>query len=1052
MSSRRGPGCWRLGLACALALAVAAPALAQLTRGTVSGTVTDGTGGVLPGVTVSIVNNATGIVRTLVTDAHGFYRAPALEPGTYTVRAELQGFKPVENTAVPVQPSSEATFDIGLEVGGLSETIDVTAKAEAVTLNRTNATVGVTATARQVVELPLSAARTVTNVALLSPNVSRAEGQTNIAANGQRSRNNNFMVDGTDNNDVSVTLATVPVVPESVAELSVQTNPYNVEFGRNSGAQVNVITKSGTNQIHGDVFEYFRDSKLNAMDNLEKASGRTSPTPFRRHQFGGGAGGPIVRSKAFYYGLVQRDRLQQEVLGNTTRIPTQAGFAALRTVPLRAGQSAASRQAVLDRLGFLQQIHQQGLTYRNAQNVLVNGVPIETAQINVMRPNPQFVWYYIGRGDVQLSNDDTVSARYIRNKPEITNQTSNTNFGSIFAANQVTIDENLAVSHTRVLGARTLNELRFARIKRDLSFPENDPNSPTATISGLFTIGGNSNFPQGRVQSTYQFQDIATLQRDRHSIKAGADLRYIKLDNLAAFDTKGTFTFNNLQDYMNNVAVTFVQALQTSSFLATQWTHAYFLQDDWRPSPNLTVNLGLRYEYNTVPLGLFGATEPEVRAALVPGPAQPDKNNLAPRVGFAFSPSPRGGFAKTLLGDGSSSFRGGWGRGFDVLFYNILTVNGSNYPRVVTGRADNATDVYPNITSVAGAATFSPLATFVNSPEDTQSPQSDFWSFSWQRETGRHYVLEAGYTGSRGRYGVAQGQANYGVLTQAQAATVQRTLSTTSIPTVQQRRLFPQFGSRVLIQATAKSSYHGIYGAISRRLDNGLGFGGSYTWSRMYSDGDESLALTFTTASPQIPQDFADMTTEWSPSSFDRPHRVVFHWMYEIPGFKQSHPVVRQVLGGWQVSGVFQAQSGQPFTIVTGVDTNGNGSGGDRPNVGPGTLVKDPLTNTYRSFTNNGAYVAPLGTNGLPLAFSLGNGNAPRNALRGPGFFNWDISLSKRFTTFHGQSFAFRVDFLNAFNQDEYKTPVSNMNSPDFGKNTQNWGNRSITAGLRYSF
>jgi Carboxypeptidase regulatory-like domain/TonB dependent receptor len=1039
----------------AFVLAAATPSFAQLTRGSIGGTVRDNTGGAIPGATVTITNNATGLVRSTTTDAEGVYRAPALEPGEYTVKVELQGFKAVENKAVPVTPTSHATLDVALELGSFAEAIDVTATSEAITLNKTNGTIGMTATSRQAVELPLGGARTINNLALLAPNVTSSVGQSNISANGQNSRNNNYMIDGTDNNDVSVTLATVPVVPESVAEFNVQTNPYNVEFGRNSGAQLNIITKSGTNSLHGDVFEYYRDSDLNARTNVEKRNNLSEPTPFERHQVGAGAGGPIVKNRAFFYGLFQYDRQRADTLGAITRMPTPAGFQTLQNVPLRSGQSAASRQAVLQRLGFLQDVYGANPTFSNITNQLVNGVPVETGQTAVTRDTPVDTWYYIARSDVSLASSDNLTLRFIRNKPESTNNTSNTAFGALFAASSVTIDQNFTSSYTKVLGPTTLNEARFAWVKRDLSFPENDPDSPTAGITGLFTIGGLSNFPQGRVQDTWQFMDVLTFQRGRHSLKAGADIRYVTLDNLAAFDSKGTFTFNSLQDYMNNNAVSFAQALQTSSYDATQWFQAYFLQDDWRPTPNLTINLGLRYENSTVPLGLFGATQPEVLAALVPGPTKKDNNNWAPRVGFAYSPSASGGFAGWLFGDTTSSIRGGYGISYDVIFYNILTVNGSNYPRVVVGRIDNALDLYPNVAPTTGAAVFSPTATFVNSPEDMQSPEAHVWSLSWQRELSRQYVFEVGYTGSLGRHGISQGQANYAVLTPEQAATVRTTLSTTSIPTVQNRRLFPQFGSRVIIGDDSSSEYHALFGSFNKRFSSGLQFGVSYTFSRLYSDGDESLALGFTGGSPQIPQDFANLDVEWSRSVFDRPHRLAVNWIYEVPWFESGfmgNVVMRQVFGGWQVSGIMQAQSGQPFGIVTGVDSNGNGSGGDRPNVGSGRLVADPVTGNFRTFTNEGAYVAPLGTNNLPIAFSLGNGNALRNDLRGPGFTNWDISLSKKFRFFTTQALTVRADFLNAFNQDSYQNPVSNMTSTDFGKNIQNWGNRSITLGVKYSF
>ncbi len=230
----------------------------------------------------------------------------------------------------------------------------------------------------------------------------------------------------------------------------------------------------------------------------------------------------------------------------------------------------------------------------------------------------------------------------------------------------------------------------------------------------------------------------------------------------------------------------------------------------------------------------------------------------------------------------------------------------------------------------------------------------------------------------------------------------------------------------------------------------------AYTYGRTYSDGDESLGVgAITAGSPQIPQDFTNLDVEWSPSVFDRPHRLVVNWIYELPWFESgwaANGVMKSIFDGWQFSGVMQTQSGQPFTILTGVDSNGNGAGGDRPNLGSGSLTEDPVTGNLRTFTNNGAYVTTLGTNGLPIAFGLGNGNAPRNNLRGPGFVNWDLSLSKRFRIFSTHAIGVRADFLNAFNQDEYQNPVSNMTSPDFGKNLNDWGQRSITLGINYQF
>jgi outer membrane receptor protein involved in Fe transport len=1044
----------RQALLCLALLAAAVPASAQLTRGIISGVVTDSGGGVLPGATVTITNQDTGVVRATTSNDSGVFRAPALEPGTYQVRAELQGFRTFDARDIRVGSGQEVTLNPSLSVGGLEETVQVTSEAAGVTINRTNATVGLVTNARQVVELPISPTRDVTRVALLSPNVVSGPGAEGISANGQRSRNNNFMIDGSDNNDASVSLSTTPIPPEAVAEVAVQTNPYNVEYGRSSGAQFNVITKSGTNAFRGDIFDYYTDSKYNARTNVEKRTGFDDPAGLTRHQVGGGIGGPIAKNRLFFFGMFQADiRREDGGPGTTANIPTQAGYATLQNVPLRAGQSAASRAAVLNSIGFLQEVYAQNPVFSNLRTTNVNGVPVEIGQVNLPIQQDRDAFNLLTRVDYTLSPNDTITGRYISDRPTTQNAASNLQFGSRFAGESATKDHNLALSHTHVFGPRALNEARFSYIRRDLSFPEADPVTPTTAITGLFTIGGLSNFPQGRIQNSFQFQDVFSWQKGRHSLKFGGDMRYLQLDNQAAFNSKGSFTFNNLQDYMNNFANQFTQALQVASFDARQTQLYFFAQDDFRVTQNLTLNLGLRYENSSVPLGFFGAEDQESLNALVPGPVQRDNNNWAPRVGFAWTPTPQGGFLKSLLGaEGQSVVRGGYGIGYDVLFYNILTVNASNFPRVFTGLTNQIFDVFPNVAPVGGAPVFNALATYVNTPVDAQYPRSNYWSLSFARELTSNTSFEFGYNGSLSRNGVNQLQANPAVLTEAQAATVRATGNIASIPNTQARRVFPQFGSRVLIATTAEGEYHSAYAQFTRRLARGLQFRSSYTFSKNFSNNDESLGVAAITAgSPQIPQDFNDIDAEWSLSAFDRTHRVVASWLYETPAV--GNALVRQLTGGWQVSGVFVAQSGQPFTIVTGVDTNGNGGGGDRPNFDPsGTLTPDPDTGNLRTFTTSGMFLVPLGSNGLPLANSLGNGNLGRNTLRAPAWYNWDISVARRFTLPFGHRVLIRADLFNAFNQDNYGVPVNSLSNPAFGTNTNNWGNRSLLMSARYSF
>ncbi len=1041
----------------ALVGTLAFPALstAQITRGAILGTVRDATGALVPGASVTVTNMDTNISRSAVSDAQGFFRVPALEPGRYAVKAELSGFSTVEYKDIRLVSASEVTVNPELKVAGVGEAITVVGRAEAIELNKTSPTIGTTTMARQVVELPLSAGRDINNLIATAPNVSRVTGQGTYAANGQRSRNNNYMIDGSDNNDISVTIATSQIVPEAVAEFQVQTNAYSVEFGRNSGAQVNVITKSGTNALRGEVWDYYRTSDLQSLTNLEKDQGLTEPSKFTRHQVGASLGGPIVKDRTFFFLLYQYDPQRPEASpGGTVRIPTANGFAALAGVPLRAGQSAASRQAVLDRLSFLNDVYSQNPSFRNFNTTLVNGVPIETGQTNVDITQPSTYHYFMGRVDHRLTDSDNLTLRYYYNKRQDTDQISNCAFGATFCGSQDLKDTNLAASHTHIFGASVVNEFRFSWVQRDLLFPENDPTSPTAAISGLFTIGGLSNFPQGRVTDSYQFSNTVTWTKDRHTLRFGADVRYNKAYNQSDFNSKGNFVFNNLQDYMNNTAFSLTQALQTASWDAKQWQTYFYAGDDFRVTPDLTLNIGLRYELSDVPLGLFGATDAESLGVLVPPPPDKDTNNWAPRVGFNWSPRS----SNALLGDGKTVFRGGFGMGYDVLFYNLLTVNGSNYPRIATASINNVVDTYPNLLQAGGSPVFNPLNAWTNSAADTENPDSKFWSFSIGREIGE-FVIEAGYTGSRGGHGINQIHANPSILTAEQAALVAATKSASAIPGVQARRLFPQYGVRTLIPANvgpagndveARSEYNGGYIAVNKRLNHGVQFGVSYTRSKFESNNDASLGETGTDGSSQRPQSMFDYDAEWSLSQFDVPHRFVVSYLWEVPG--PTSGFLKHVLGGWQFSGITAFQSGRPFTIWTGVDTNGDGTtGSDRPNLGSGTLDWD---DEHRSFTNNGYAVVPLGTNNLPLANSLGDGTLGRNTERAAPFWNTDLSLLKRIHLGQRQ-IILRADAYNAFNQDNYGIPVVNMSNTGFGTNAggaapNGWGLRIITLSAKF--
>jgi hypothetical protein len=1048
---------------------------AQMIRGSFTGTVTDATGAAVPLVKINVKNLATGIERDATTNDAGVYRVIGVEPGAYRLEFKKDGFETFVVARVEVNTGAEVTFNPALALGTAATVVEVTEPPVGVELSKSSATVERTFQSKFVNEAPLTGAtRDVNVLALTAPTASRGPASTGIAANGQRARNNSFMLDGVDNNDPSVTIANLRVIPESVDQFQVQTSPYSAEFGRASGAQISVVTKGGSNEFHGNVFNYYRANWMEPVNLLNQRAGLTATPRFNQNQAGGSLGGRIIRDRTFFFALIEANRRREAAdARNSTSatIPTQAGFQQLSSLALGPDQTTQSRQAVLGGLSFLNQIYALNPGFTNQRTVTVNNVAIPVGTINIPLANPSNFWYGVTRLDHRLTDNHQLSYRYTiddRIQPDVV---SNLQFGSIFSGAQAIRRQNHMASDTWTIGTRAVNEFRFAYVKGNLDFPENDPVTPTTTISGLFTIGGLSNFPQGRTQNQYQFQDTFTYNTGRHSIRTGFNYSYLKLLNISAFNSKGVYTFDNFQDYLNNRAATLAVALDVASFDARQHQQAYFIQDEFKMRPNLTLTMGVRYETSNIPFGAFGATDSQSLSAGVPGPARNDRNNFAPRFGFAYSPSSDSGFMGKLIGKDRTVIRGGYGMTYDYLFFNILTVTGGNFPRVRTANVDRNTlpNAWPSLRTGA-APGFDPRLAYVNAPENLQSPTAHIWSLSIQRQIGSGFILELGHSGSRSYHGVRQGQLNPGILTAAQAATVRSTNNAASIDglpgvtganPLPSRRLNPAWGARTTIETTANGLYSAGYVRFDKRLSHGLSFGGNYTFSGNWSDNDESLGVAdITNSSPQVPQDYFNYRSEYSRSVFDRPHRFVTYWNYELPWLKDSgNRAARMVLGGWQVSGIFDTQSGQPFTIRTGVDTNGIGTAAPaRPNLNAGgAFTQDAVSNDLRTFVSpingTGRYITTLNAAGIPLANSSNIfGNLGRNTLRGPKFSNWNLATFKNFAITERWKVQLRADFINAFNQYNFGNPVATMNSPIFGTNTTNPGNRTMLTSAKIIF
>jgi hypothetical protein len=1046
-----------------LLLAIPLPvASAQLTRGFISGTISDASGGVLGGVQVTVTKRDTNITRNTLTNGTGFYRFAGVEPGEYTIEFQLAGFETRKVETVGVSTAQEVTVNQALNVGGITSELSVT-EVPGAELAKTTPTIERTFSSNLIRDLPLltssSGARDVTRLTLLAPLAIRAPGQNGFSANGQRGRNSNFMIDGIDNNDYAVTVDAAHVMPEAVAEVQVQTESYSAEFGRNSGPQFSAVTRGGGNEYHGESWEFYRGNWMEPVSLQNKRAGINATPRFDLNEFGGDIGGPMIKNRTFLFGLADWNRRREAPdarNAQSANIPTPAGYATLSSIPLAPGQSPASRQAVVSALSFLPDIYSQVTRYNSLQNVSINAVPIEIGTILIPLAKPYNFFSNTVRVDHKISDKQNLMYRYYIDKRDQPNVTDNLQFGPKWAAAQELLRQNHSVGYTRIVSARFLNEARIAYVRNSFQAKENDPVSPTVTISNAFTTGGLSGFPQGRHDHTWQYQDVATYTLGRHAIKFGFDIRRYWLFNQSDNNSKGAWTFSTFADFINNQASNLTQAISTQSFVATEWDHAYFFQDDFRAARNLTLNLGLRYQYGTVPLGLFGTTDPAIQAVGIPGPAKPDKNNWAPRIGFAYSPGGTG-----FLGNQKTVIRGGFAVQYDVIFYNVLTNEAGNYPRVINYQLfqPNTINLFPML--APKVPTIPPLdpinSVFINSPVDTKTPATNMWSLSFQREFGSNYVLELGYTGNRSYHQIRQSQANPPVLTSAQAATVAELQDPGSIPGPQARRLNPNWGARTLVESTAKGAYEAGYIKFDRRMSRNLMIGANYSFSGTWSDNDELISgvSDITNSSSAVPEDFFNYRKEWSRSAFDRPHRFAVTYLYNIPSVSSrfASGYLAKVLGGWQVSGFTEAQSGQPFTIATGVDTTGAGNApGARPDYNPGGIfmpnysltptgpVRQNFSGGLRTFyipvDGKGIVTAPLGLNGILPNSMPGGGNLGRNTFRGPGFQQWNASLSKSVRLRENTQFQIRADFMNLWNHRNFPNPVSVMTSSSFGQNT----------------
>jgi hypothetical protein len=1048
-------------------------ALAQTSRGTVTGLITDPQKASVPAATVDLTNITTNVKRTTQSNEAGLYRIDAVDPGSYTLEVKSTGFRTFAARQFDVGAAQVVTVDATLEVGDVQQVVEVNADAAII---QTEAPVRATnITTRQVDELPL-ALRNPTMLALTAPGVTSNKFSTptqTFSVNGGRGRSNNFMIDGTDNNDISVAGQALRIAnPGSVAEVNVQTSNYDAEFGRAGGAVVNVVTRSGSNEIHGTagfvLDSTWDDAISNTLARSPDVQARGRNLPGTEQQFDGTLGGPIFKDRTFYHvSFLERRQF------STSTLEMQTFSAAGRARFNQIFPEGRSRNADL-----LKRIT-EGFDATSLFGPIDLGdgrgtVEFGRGQFPYAQKLSQRQWGF--RLDQRFSDVDNFSFRLLTDDQDQPAGGENRSFPTFITSSTVKAISP-AINYTRVFSPTLTNELRLSYTRYDLQAlldPQNELGRtlPLIVIQGIntttqFLYGIGAEFPQGRVFNNYTLQNTMSWIRGTHTLRFGLDLMNQRARQAAPFNERGLIQYNattvgqaysGLANFVDDFGGAGGQALRSFGnpfYYPSLFRQAYFFQDRWRATPSLTLSLGLRYEYFGTPMnvifapaftGLYNVDPVTLDSPFgKPNKIAADKNNFAPMVGIAWSPSFSEGILGKLFGDRKSSFRMGYGIGYDSFFNNITSNAAAQAPNnVSTTEPSQASAANPRgLAGISGRLPITPspiLPILAQSGIDPnlRNPYYQRWSFTIQRELYQRWLFDVGYVGSKGTRLYATEQLNPLVPAEFRAPIPANLRPGTAT----QNRMDPLQGSRSTRTNGASSSYHSFQTQLQRRYSSGLQISGAYTWSKAIDNVSElfnygntsSLALT------SVPVYFGGFTIDRGLSSFDRTHRFVFSYIYELPWMKEQRGVAAHILGGWSLTGLTAFETGYPYTVVNGQDADGL-EGNDRPNFNP---AGRPGVRARPDSSSPTGYVNPdgIGPDGRVMSVPIDprearyiglsanstlqtrmpSGNLGRNTERAPGIKNWDVTVVKRFRVTERISLQLRSEFFNIFNTPQFGT------------------------------
>jgi len=1021
----------------------------QATDGNLLGAVLDQSGAAVPAAMVEITNLGTNIKSTTVTNPQGDYRFNNLLAGTYDIRVTKAGFSSATWRAIPVSLGKTSTQNITLTVGSVDTTVEVTESATPI--DTTTATVATTFQEREAIDTPASSLPLgVMNLSLLGAGVANPGGiglGDGPSVGGQRPRNNSFTVEGVDNNRRDVTGHNVAVPNEAVAEFSMLQNQYSAEFGSGTGGQFITIIRGGTNQFHGAAFEYLQNRNLNAVDQADARQGFLTNQRYDQNTFGGAIGGPIKKDKLFFYGLWQYNPTgtASAPSDNPVKAPTAAGYSTLASIP---GLSATN-------LGVLKQYLTPAPVADTSVMVSGNAIPIGIVPITA--PSYLNIETYLVSLDYNPTTKDQLRGRFVNEIHTGFDPSTLAPLPAFFVGRDTT-SKLLSFSELHTFSPTILNEFRFGydRYNDNLgdggySFPGLD-SFPNLTIDDLNNtqLGPYSVSPQFTVLNTYQLIENINWTKGQHTMKFGWEGRkYITATSFIQ-RVRGDYDWDTLENYLRDLSPAFAERnVGAAPYYGNSINQALFGNDQFRLRPNLTVNFGLRWDYQGIPHddkqqalnsissipGVIDFNEPKAQ-----------KTAFSPRIGIAYTPGT----------SGKTSIRAGFGWTYDKIFENQGTLS---RPPQVTSTVDvdpGAPNFLKNggiLPNAQGAAACTTVATCRSATSayipDQNLPYALTWNIGAQHVFMNDYTLEVRYLGTRGVHLYNQTRYNrINKVTDQRFLPTYLTAPSTSTLAALPLTLgdidaasnfstqYPGFNQNLFaLENWGNSTYHGLAMELTRRFTRNLLFKAAYTWSHNIDDSTADLFSTL--LSPRRPQDFKNLSGERSNSFLDRRHRLTYNWVYDTPWFKNSsNKIAKYALGGYIFSGTYTFESPQYATVQSNIDSNLNGdNAGDRVVINPdGT---PGLGSAVVGLTRTGAQIpssSSVGdTNSGVVAYLAKNPNA-QYIVAGLGAFatggrqtmalgrinNFDIQIKKSIPLTERMKFEVAAQVFNLFNHAQY--------------------------------